>query len=215
MRPLLFWLLFAPAVAGCALTSKSDVVVSRYFTPERARHAAAPSAARDAGGGPLELRLGRVAAGSHLDQRIVYRRSANELGFYDDLRWTEAPEEYVRRSLSRTFFEERRVRRVVSGAGPTLEVDLSAFEEIRAHPRIARVRLTVRLLEGRIARMEETITVEQPIGATPDHATALANALGVALERSVGRIADRVLGELGRAPAEERMSAAPERSPAR
>jgi cholesterol transport system auxiliary component len=182
------------SLAGCALTSKSEALMSRYFSPERSRRM--PPRAH-AGEPALELRLGRVRAGSHLGERIVYHQAPNELGFYEDRRWTEPPEEYLRRSLARTLFEERRLRHVVTGPAPTLEVELSAFEEIRSSPKVARVRVTARLLDERVARLEETITFDQRVDSGgSDDAHAFAGAMGGALDATVAAIADRVIEQL-------------------
>src|SRR4051812_10668550 len=96
---VLVWGISVVAVAGCALTSKSDPIVPRYFSPERSgdtsRRATQPQ------GPPAELRLGRVDGASHLEERLIFRESDNELGYYAERRWTEAPEQYLKRRLAR------------------------------------------------------------------------------------------------------------------
>jgi cholesterol transport system auxiliary component len=198
------WLLgalAALAVAGCALTSKSEPIAPRYFSPERPADSARVSA--KPAGVPLELRLGRVNGASHLDERLVFRDSDYELGYYEERRWTEEPADYLRRRLARVLFEERGLRHVVGGFGPTLEVELTAFEEIRAPRRIARVQMTARLQDGRLVRWEETLTIDQPIpeNSKGDAADAMVAALGAALGAAVDRIADRVVSELSAPPA--------------
>jgi cholesterol transport system auxiliary component len=199
-HPLLVCALSALFAAGCALTSKNEPILPRYFSPERpgdvVRTGQRPPALA------AELRLGRVTSASHLDERLVYRDSDYELGYYQERRWTEAPEEYLKRRLSRALFEERGLHRVVGGAAATLEVDLVAFEELRAPKRVARVQVIVRLLDQRSARWEETLTVEQPLGTAGkgDVAAAMVEALGSALRAVVDRIADRVVSDIG-APA--------------
>lgn len=189
---LLLWLptLFA---MGCALTNKSEAVTPRYYSPEKpgetAHTAAAASSTRP------ELRLGRVTHASYLDERIVYRDSEYELGYYEERRWTESPEQYLKRRLSRVLFEDRRIHRVVGGLAPMLETELVAFEEIRAPKRMARVRVIVRLHDQLSVRWEETMTVEQPIGEG-DGAGPVVAALGTALRTTVDRIAERVETEL-------------------
>jgi cholesterol transport system auxiliary component len=182
---------------GCALMSKSEPIVPRYFSPERPGDLAAPRP--HAPGLPAELRLGRVTSTSNLDERLVYRESAYELGYYQERRWTEAPEEYLKRRLSRALFEERGLRRVVGGPAATLDVDLVAFEEIRAPKRVGRVQVTVRFWDQYVVRWEETLTVDEPLGAAS--ADAAVEALGAALRAVVDRIADRVVSELSPPPA--------------
>jgi cholesterol transport system auxiliary component len=205
-RALLLCAISAFSAAGCALTSKNDALALRYFSPDRPvdlawtgpRSPASPASPALA----AELRLGRVTSASHLDERLVYRDSDFELGYYQERRWTEAPEEYLKRRLARALFEERGLRHVVGGAAPTLEVDLIAFEEVRVPKRIARVQVAVRLLDQRAARWEETLTIEQPLGAAGkgDVADAMVAALGTALGAVVDRIADRVVSELAAPP---------------
>jgi cholesterol transport system auxiliary component len=200
-RTLILAALPALFALGCALTSKSDPIVPRYFTPERAVDVAG-SPQRSPGLG-VELRLGHVTHASHLDERLVYRDSDYELGYYQERRWTEAPDEYLKRRLARVLFEERGLRRVVGGAAVTLDVDLVAFDEIRAPKRLARVQVIVRLSDQRLVRWEETLTVDEPLAAasTGDGPDATVAALGAALREIVGRIADRVVSELAAPPA--------------
>ena len=105
----------------------------------------------------------------------------------------------------RVLFEQRGIRQVVGGAAPTLEVELTAFEEIRAPSPIVRVGVVVKLHDQRVVRWAETLTVEQPIvvkagGDLPD---ATVEALAAALRGAVDRIADRVLLELAASPPAE------------
>ena len=104
LRSLQLGCFVAPLVAGCALTSKGEALTPRYFTPvvEPAAPAQPPAAATNA-----ELRLGMVAPAAHLEQRIAYRVSDTELAYYDDRRWSEPPEELVRRALAPEIREAR------------------------------------------------------------------------------------------------------------
>jgi len=202
----------ALVVAGCALTSKSEPIVSHYYSPERP--ADVDRASIRSSGSPAELRLGRVSSASHIEERLVYRDSEYELGYYQERRWTEAPEQYLKRRLARVLFEERGLRQVVGGPAATLEMELVAFEEIRAPKRVARVQVIVRLEDQRTVRWEETLTVDQPMAASPVGETpaAMVAALGAALRTVVDRIADRVVTELASAPlAPVRAAAEPSR----
>src|SRR5689334_5933836 len=109
----------------------------RYFTPTWKE--ATPSAGRQSAEGP-RLRLGRISASSHLRNRMVYRLSDVEVAVYEDRRWTERPEEYVRRALMQALFEERPIVHAVSGVGPAIDVELLAFDEVHGkNGRTARV----------------------------------------------------------------------------
>lgn len=196
LRALVVGGVMAFFAAGCALTSKSDPIVPRYYSPERPGDL--PKASPPSTAPSPELRLGHVEGSSHLGEMIVFRDSTYELGQYRERRWTEAPEEYLKRRLARVLFEERGLRRLVGGAGPTLEVELTAFEEIRGPKRTARVQVIARLHDQRLVRWEETLTVDQPVRARKqgDPVDPAVEAIGEALRAVVDRIADRVAREL-------------------
>jgi cholesterol transport system auxiliary component len=167
----------------------------RYYTPE--------SGAATSGGAttapamqPLSLVLGRVRASAYLKERIAYRASAHELGFYEARRWTERPESYLRRALSASLFEQRGLAPAVAGPGPTLDVELTAFEETRAPARVARLRAVYMLYGGGMPAVERTVTVERPIAHTPDPTDGVVRALSAALDEGVARISDDVVGQL-------------------
>jgi cholesterol transport system auxiliary component len=181
-------------LSGCALTSKADATLPRYFSPELPRKPPLEGNLRFS----FELRLGRVTAGSHIREKIVYRQSKYEVGFYDDRLWTERPDAYLRRALGRVLFEEKGLRSAVSGPAPVLDIELVNFEEIRTPAHIALVRLTFSLRDDRAIRFQHTLAVERPIAqvaktSAPD---ALAEALGEALARAVLEAAEYVLKDL-------------------
>jgi cholesterol transport system auxiliary component len=192
MKTSLLLLTGAVALSGCALLGKNDPLVPRYFTPEFEG-----DAPRALGRSDLQLRLGRVEGWSHVRERMAARNSARELFYYEDRRWTERPEIYLRRALSRTLFEERGVVASLSGRAVTLDVELIAFEEIE-QPHKARMQALLVLRDDRIGLLEETITVEQPVAKTEqaDQARAVVDALSQALQAGVTRIADRVVAKL-------------------
>jgi cholesterol transport system auxiliary component len=197
--------LLLAAAAGCALTSKSDPMIPRYFSPDESRGrgqvaASTSTPERDTGTPGIELRLGRITAASYLGERIVFRDSNYELGYYEERRWTERPEAYLRRAVARALFEDRGLRRVVSGAGPSLDIELSELSELRSPP-IVRVRATYVLYDERLVRRQATVTIERPI---PSAATASqsaetsARAMADAFGDAVNQIADRVTSDLRR-----------------
>lgn len=185
MKRVLVFLLCASC--GGALTSKGEALQPRYFSPE-------PFAQTAAGKAQGQLRLGRISSSAHLRESIVYRDSPLEVGFYDEHRWTERPEAYLRRALSRALFEQRGYTRVLTGQAPTLDVELVAFEEIRKPKRAARLVLTMALHDEHVSRTEETITIEKPVdGGGMD---AFVKAAGEALAGAVDRVSDRVAATL-------------------
>lgn len=181
-------LLCSGLMAGCALLSKTDPMEVRYFE-------AVEKPAQQASGsenGP-RLRLGLVKAASHLDRRMVSRRGAHELSYHELLRWTERPEEYLRRSLLRDLYEQAGFTRVVSGPAPTLDVELIAFEELEQNgQRRGRIELQAVLHDERVQLAQETISIETKVDdAAGDKAEALVAALGEALGLATKRVTER------------------------
>lgn len=185
-------LLCSTAFCGCALLGKNEPRVPRYFTPEF-EGTKATQMAKSA----LRLRLGRVGAWSHVRERMVVRTEKQELLFSEEMRWTEPPELYLRRALSRALFEERDVTQAMSGQSVTLDVELIAFEELAASQRV-RMQASFVLHDERTGLLEETVTVELPVvqGSDVEHQPAAVEALSRALQSGVQQIADRVVTKL-------------------
>ena len=192
MRTTLLLLIGAAALSGCALLGKNDPHVPRYFTPEYEGDAPTAPVRSD-----LQLRLGRVEGWSHVREQLATRNSARELFYREDRRWTERPEIYLRRALSRALFEERGVVESLSGRGVTVDVELIAFEEIE-QPHKARMQALLVLRDDRIGLLTETVTVERPVGKSneADQTRAVVDALSQVLHAGVTRIADRVVAKL-------------------
>jgi len=198
-------LLFLAALAlalgpGCALFSKGEQRSARYFSIELTSdltRAVAPESNRDKGE-PTPLYLGRVTGALHLEERLVFRSSPHEVGYYQDLRWMEPPERFLERQLARTLFEERGLHHVMGGAGPMLDVQLTALDEIRGPERLARAQVVARLRDHQTVLWEAAQTVERPIAETKDGdlAAATVEALGEAMKATIVLIADNVEREL-------------------
>jgi ABC-type uncharacterized transport system auxiliary subunit len=184
------------SASACALLSKSEPNVPRYFSPETSVAPAAGTASAQASG--LELRLGVVKADGYIQDKIVHRDSAYEVGYYDERLWTDKPEAYVRRALARDLFDRRGVREVVSGVGTTLDVDVVAFEEVMAPQHVGRIELNYVLYDDRIVRLSRSITVERPIAEKKGDAMAGAavEAMAEALSAAVDGVADATVAEL-------------------
>lgn len=198
------------SLPGCALTSKADPLAIRYFTPTWQEASRAPG--RPGADGP-RLRLGRISASSHLRNRIVYRVSDVEVAVYEDRRWTERPEEYVRRALAQALFEERPLVRALSGAGPELDVELLAFDEVhRKDGRVARITLHYAVQDDRTVLDAESMTVEVEVRGDPEEPENVAASMGAALHKVAEQLASRVASRLtaggaGDAPASAKPSA--------
>lgn len=191
MKKLLFALLLS--VSGCALTSKSEPLDIRYYTPERVKAQLTSSSPSPDQGRPLSLELGRVSSSSHIREKMAFRDASWEIGYYEDRRWTERPDAFVRRELGRTLFEERGFRRSVGAANaPTLEIELIAFEEVRAKPtHVARVQLRMILHDGRDVLHEETVTVDKPLPGGEASTEAVVAATAEALDTASTLVAER------------------------
>ena len=188
---------FLLTVNGCALLGKSDALSPRYFSPDSTPPRPVATSTPPVASGP-ELALGRVSAASYLGERIVYRESNHELSFYDERRWSEKPEAYLRRALARTLFEQRGLRRLVSGVSATLDVELTELSEVRGPSPVARVAATYVLYDQRQVRRQASVYVELPLApkAAPE---VIARSLTDALNRAVELLAEQVVTEL-RAP---------------
>ena len=190
------------ALAGCgALMDKAEPLDVRYFTPSLE-----PSTGDDMGGAPLALRLGRIEASDHLRERMAFRVSEHEIGYHEALRWTDEPEAFFRRALGRQLFENGRFEHVVAGVAPTLEAELTAFEDLRERNA---VRVEARLLvhDGRRVFLERSLRVEEPRDG--NDAAVTAAALSRALQKCVVQISRDVAEALAKLPSRSAPEAAP------
>ena len=189
-------ILAALAVSGCALTSKSEALDIHYFTPANSANVQTNPNAVNAS----ELRLGRVAAGDNLHERIAFSDGGHEVGYYDDRRWTERPDFYVRRALTRALFEKRGLKHVVAGEAPTFDVDVISFEEIKTKTKHAvRIELAIQLSDDHAVLFEARRTVEKPVGDDKTFETVVA-AMSEALDDATNQVADSVATALRSRP---------------
>ena len=200
MNRSLILCLAALSLQSCALFSKGEVTTRRYFSPDLPVAQNANLERRT----DLQLRLARVSANRTLSERIMYRDSEHEVGFYEELVWTERPEAYLARGLTRVLFEERGLRSIVGGPGPTLDVELVRFEEVKAPTHVARVRITFTLSDERLVSVQKTVNLERPVAeaaAKEALGPALAEAMGEALRDAISELSTVVMAELAKASA--------------
>jgi ABC-type uncharacterized transport system auxiliary subunit len=176
-------------LAGCALSSKARPLELHYFSAESLAAAAQPRA--PAGPAAPRLRLGQVTTADYLRYRIVHRDSARSVDPYETLRWAELPREYVRRALIRVLFDTGAAVQAIGGAAPTLDVDVTAFEEVvRPGGHAGRVQLGYRLHDDQVVIARGTVTVEQPArGPAMD---AVVAAIGAAIDAASAELAGRI-----------------------
>lgn len=191
MKPLLLSLTML--LSSCALLAKADMGTRRFFSPQL-------TAPRPAPRSQAELRLGRVSAGACGSELMMYRQSQFEVGFHDDRRWTEKPEIYLRRALSRVLFEGEGFQSVARGAAPLLEVELLEFEEVKTPAHLSRVKIAWSLGDERVAWAQQTLTVERPIAPSSADAEgeAITLAISGALQEAVETIGKQVSAEFAR-----------------
>jgi cholesterol transport system auxiliary component len=176
--------------------SKGDALAIRWYTPENVK-----TTLTSASAGPAvipesapQLELGRVSSGINLREKIAYRDSAFEQGYYDDKRWTERPEVYVRRELERVLFEEHGLRRALAAQAPALEVEVVRFEEVIGPGSIhaARIQLKMVVHDERDALLEKTITVERPVNKNAKGFAGVVQAMAQALDAAAEEVAGEV-----------------------
>jgi len=185
---------------GCALTEKGEALDVRYYAAEPgAREAAAAIAPVPGDDGVARarvlLRVGRISASSHLGKKLIYRTSSVDVGIQEDRRWTERPDEYLRRSLDSVLFGETAVTKSLAGAAPTLDVELIAFEEIRTGAeRRGRVEIRYALHDEREVLVSDSVLVE--IKAASERPEDVVRAISIALTQASKQIAERVTTRL-------------------
>jgi cholesterol transport system auxiliary component len=190
-RALACWVL-AVALPGCALLSRGEALAVRYFdpAPPLARAATQPSPG-------CELALGRVSRAEDVREEILYRTSPYEASYYDSRRWTETPDNYLRRTLERALFDQNRCRRVLSPGGATLDVSLVAFDELR-DPEAAHVVVSVLLHDDDSVLYQGTLEATRRVASGTDSFEPVARAMGEALSAVTSQVTRAVEDSLVR-----------------
>ncbi len=144
------------------------------------------------------LHLERVTSASHLKERIAWRRSRVEYGYYEDRRWSELPERYVTRELEVELFERRGYQERRGPADPTLSVDVTAFEEVLDPVPMALVELHVRLTRAKGGTMFDGMcqgAVELQDGTGEELARAMGLAMRRAVEQAIAPLQEAIEGD--------------------
>jgi ABC-type uncharacterized transport system auxiliary subunit len=201
MRALAISLALLAGIGGGCLAPGAPERI-RYFRPEiPAGPSTAPAAPAAATARPVALRLALVRSATHVKDRIVWRTSDVELGFYDTRRWVEPPAAFVERALARELFEVRPLVRAL-GSAPSLDIEVSQFDEVLS-PHEALVALEVLLVDEKgQALLGRRIAAARPVSG--DDPAAFARAMGQALDDAVKGTAREVEAALRREPAASR-----------
>jgi len=184
--------LLAPALflaAGCSLFP-DPAPPPRYYVP--------PIPASSTGtidrSGP-KLRLRNVTAADHLDRRMVWNTGGTEVGYHEQHRWADSPDEYLWRALMIELFAERGMHRADSGLVPVLDVWLLRFEEITGPMRQARVEIGVSLVDPeRLSLLARAFEVR--VDVRGDDMADVAEAMGRALTQAVDEAAAAIVAAM-------------------
>lgn len=186
------------SLSACALLSKSEPLAPRYFTPDLSPRTDEPNPEYKSG---QKLRLGSVKAGPHLRERMAYRTSEQEVAYYNERRWTERPEAYLSRALSRSLFEEHGFVRAISGASHTLDAELVSFEEIKTTDHVVRVEVVVNLYDMDGGHLQRTVESQKNVEGNEDDPEAVVRALSEALRSVVSEITKTAAEHFSQSPA--------------
>lgn len=146
------------------------------------------------------IRIRRVRAPAWMRDRIATRTSAVELGFHDDLRWTDAPPKLVEEALERELFIARAIPRAVSERSAVLDVEVTSFEEAReglAASGVVGVRARLGDARDRVV-LERDFVARVPMSG--DGGAAIAAAIRAALAQVARELGEQVMVRLGGAP---------------
>src|SRR6266446_3334192 len=205
MKPPVVILVLALA-AGCLARNAAE---PRFFRPDSAllsdAHAGDPPPASS---GPIPVvRLRAVDGEPGLRERVVWRASPLEYGFYEQRRWHELPASYVERALRAAFRKSARVRLSDDLRAPSLRITVTAFDDVLAPTHVALVEATASLRDphGQLL-LERPFSAEVPIA--DDNPATMARAMGGALDVVATQIADAIADaaspSLGAAPPTKR-----------
>jgi len=175
--------------AGCLARNAAE---PRFYRPDSAL-------LRDAYGGASAGRsepahIVRIRAGdgeSYMRERVVWRVSPVEYGFYEQRRWHELPTSYVERALEAAFRKSARVRLSDDLRVPSLRITVTAFDDVLAPTHVALVEATASLRDphGQLL-LERPFSAEVPIA--DDNPATMARAMGGALDVVATQIADAI-----------------------
>jgi ABC-type uncharacterized transport system auxiliary subunit len=168
--------------AGCVARNAPE---PRFFRPEipglqssAVPLTVVPPSTPVASGRPL--RIWAVGSAPYLRERIVWRSSPVEYGYYEQRRWNELPAVYVEDALISAL---RRTPGLVLADGlrdPTLKARVVGFEEVLAPQHLASVQVKVLLLDAkRRTLLDQVFSADAAIA--DDDPITMTRAMGQAL----------------------------------
>ena len=149
-----------------------------------------PVIARSAAECPFSLGIGKIRAPSRYRDRIVYRTSEYDLGFYEYSKWAESPDEMARRALRNIADRSGLFRRVdynemLPLADLVLEGELGSFDQVIAGEKTYAVcEMTLFLLDGKSSALLWSFTAVTEVRQEKDgeFAAAMSAAVKTAIE---------------------------------
>lgn len=189
MRTLL--LLSCLALGGCLSgLGEGDGTPIRFFSAQPDPDPKGVTASEG-----LELRVRHVTAARHLSDRMVWRASDAEFGFYESRRWTELPVRWVEAALVQELREGHGVMKTDGLSALILDVHLIGFEE-RLDPHSAEVSIQVAVSRpGAETLLDRRIT--RHVSIEEDSGDAVARATRMALSEAVQQAAGEIVRALG------------------
>jgi ABC-type uncharacterized transport system auxiliary subunit len=184
------WLLAWLMVLGGCLFRTTDS--PRFFRPVSATLDATveDDAASPAAGG-IAIRLREVRSEPFLRERIVWRVSEVEYGFYEQRRWIDLPAHYVERALRTRLSATPGLRLTDDPRAAALQVEVLAFDDVLAPTHVANVALVVALQDPVRGRLFAR-TLDARVGIENGDPASTAKAMGRALDDAVAQVADAV-----------------------
>jgi len=182
-------------LAGCLFRQPDP---PRFFRPGSATlDAVVPDAADPSLGDGIPIRLRGVRSEPFLGERIVWRVSELEYGFYEQRRWIDLPAHYVERALRTRLRETPGLRLTDDPRAVALHVDVRAFDDVLEPTHEAYVALAVALDDPTRGRLL-TQSFSARVGIGHDDPASMAQSIGRALDDTVAQVADAVSVRLGR-----------------
>ena len=154
-----------------------------------------PSVAPSAGTAlPVTLMIGHFTAPNiYRDNRLIYRKSANQMDIYEQQRWAEPPAEMVREMLLRVLRASNRYRSVhMTGSNVRGDYILRGrvhhFEEVDAPALGARVEIEAELYDPATGSTLWTHHYQQEEAANGTTVPAVVEAINRAVQKGVSEI---------------------------
>ena len=184
------WLVAVLVMLGGCLLRTADP--PRFFRPSSATlEAAAEDQADPPAAGGIAIRLRGVRSEPFLRERIVWRVSEVEYGFYEQRRWIDLPAHYVDRALRTRLRSTPGLRLTNDPRAVALHVDVLAFDDVLAPAHAADVALAAALEDPVRGRVLER-TFDARVGIGDREPASMAKAMGEALDDAVAQVADAV-----------------------